>query len=130
MSRLDIVGRATVAVLSDPIAYANRPAYFVDYTLSTKELLSLLEEVSPGWKVDNVPVENLLRQGLQQWEVDTANGVDDRLNSAAYMMLGTYGIFEEANRYGADFDEKIGKGWEQGQNELRQDLQKLIANGE
>jgi hypothetical protein len=130
MSRLDIVDRATVAVLSNPEAYANRSVYFADYTLSTNELLDLLEEMSSGWKVENVPVANLLSQGLQQWEMDSANGVEDRLNSAAYMMLGTYGIFGEHNRYGADFGGKVEKWWEQGKAELKQDLRKLVSNVE
>lgn len=130
MSRLDIVGRATVAVLTRPEAYANRPAYFADYTLSTNELLSLLKDVSPGWKVENVPVGNLLSEGLRQWDADSANGVEDRLNSAAYMMLGTYGLFDEGNRFGADFGGKIEDGWEHGNDELHKDLRKMLANAE
>ena len=126
MSRLDIVGRATVAVQSDPEAYANRPAYFADYTLSTIELLALLKEVSPGWKIENVPIENLLSQGLQKWDEDSANGVEDRLNSAAYMMLGTYDIFAEGNRYGADFKAKTEKDLEKEKEELKQDLQGVL----
>lgn len=126
MSRLDVVGRATVMVLSDPESYENRPAYFADYTLSTNELLVLLEEVAPGWKVENVPVESLLNRALQNWDEDSANGVEDRLNSAAYMMLGTYGVFEEGNRYGADFGGKVEKGWEQGNVQLKQELVSLL----
>ena len=75
MSRLS---RATVAVLSDPDAYRNRPAYFADYTLSTNKLLALLKEVAPGWKVENVPVESQLSRALQNWDEDSANGVEDR----------------------------------------------------
>ena len=36
--------------------------------------------------------------------------MDDRLHSTAYQMLGTYGVFEERNRYGADFEERVEKG--------------------
>ena len=110
MSCLNVVRRATLAVLSNPEAYGNRPAYFADYALSTNELLALLEEVAPGWKVENVSLESLLSHALQNWDEDSANGVEDRVNSAAYMMLGTYGIFEEGNRYGANFGGKGGKG--------------------
>jgi hypothetical protein len=44
------------------------------------------------------------------WDADTANGVQDRLNSTAYRMLGTYGLFDESNRYGADFSGRIEDG--------------------
>lgn len=130
MSRLDIVRRATVAVLARPETYANRPVYFANYTLSTNELLGLLEDVSPGWKVENMSVGNLLSEGLRQWDSDTANGVEDRLNSVAYMMLGNYGLFEEGNRFGADFGRKVEKGWEHGNEELQKDLRKLLSNPE
>lgn len=130
MSRLDIVGRATVAALPNPGAYANRPAYFADCTLSTNELLALLEGGSPGWKTENVPVKYLLSQGLLQWNIDTANGVEDRLHSVAYMMLGTYGIFEEGNRYGADFGKKAESEWERTLDELKSDLGKLLIKAE
>jgi hypothetical protein len=126
MSRLDIVGRATV--LSNPESYENRPVYFADYTLSTNELLVLLEEVVPGWKVENVPVESLLSRALQNWDEDSVKGVEGRLNSTAYMMLGTYGIFEEGNRYGADFGGKVEKGWEQGNVQLKQELVSLLMS--
>jgi hypothetical protein len=128
MSRLDIVGRGTVAVLSTPEAFANRPAYFADYTLSTQELLALLEEVSPGWKVERIPVENLLTFGSQKWEEDSQKGIVDRLKTEAYQLLGTYGVFEEGNRYGAAFGEKAEKGWERSQDDLKGEIEVILKS--
>ena len=128
MSRLDICGRATVAVLSAPEAFANRPAYFADYTLSTNELLALLEDVSAGWKVERVPVESLLQLGSQKLEEDAQKGIVDRLNTEAYQMLGTYGVFAEGNRYGAAFAERAEKRCEKGNDALKAELEIILKS--
>lgn len=53
-------------------------------------------------------------------------GVEDRLNSRADQMLGTYGVFEEGDRYGSDFGGKVEVGWEKGLDELKEELKGLI----
>ncbi|KAK9250632.1 hypothetical protein V1507DRAFT_23303 [Lipomyces tetrasporus] len=128
MSNIDIVGRATVAVLSKPDSFANRPAYFADYNVTTNELSKILEEITKpnGWSVALVPVATLFADGKQKWQEDSAKNVQDRLNSAAYQMLGTYGIFEESNRYGADFSDKIEKGWLRDLEHLKEDLSQIV----
>jgi hypothetical protein len=44
-------------------------------------------------------------------------------------MLGTYGIFEENNRFNADFERLIepGYGYQKPLDELRQELKALVA---
>ena len=84
---------------------------------------------APGWKVENMPVESLLSRALQNWDEDSTKGVEDRLNSTAYMMLGKYGIFEERNRCGADFSGKVEKGWGLGNLQLKQKSCKLAGPG-
>jgi hypothetical protein len=44
-------------------------------------------------------------------------------------MLGTYGIFEENNRFNADFEKLIepGYGYQKPLDELRQELKALVA---
>lgn len=113
MSALDIVGRATVAILKNPSAYANRPAYFADYTISSNDLLALLNDIvgSDEWKATQVPLDGFLSKAKEMWAEDTKNGVKDRLNSSAYQMLGTYGVFDEGNRYEADFSGKVEGGF-------------------
>ncbi|OZJ04496.1 hypothetical protein BZG36_02669 [Bifiguratus adelaidae] len=128
MSAIDMVGRATVAVLSNPEKFANRPAYFADYTVSANEVLAMLNELTAPetWAVDKVPVEYLFQEGQKQWDEDTKNGVQDRLNSAAYINLGTYGVFEESNRYAADFHDKAEPGYEKDPKELKKELEVIV----
>ncbi len=47
----------------------------------------------------------------------------------AYNMLGTYGIFEENNRYNADFEKLIepGYGYQKSLEELKEELKALVA---
>ena len=47
----------------------------------------------------------------------------------AYNMLGTYGLFEEKNRYNADFESLIepGYGYQKSQEELKEELKALVA---
>ncbi|KAK9322292.1 hypothetical protein V1517DRAFT_323962 [Lipomyces orientalis] len=128
MSNIDIVGRATVAVLSNPDSFADRPAYFADYNVTTNELSKILGELTQPekWSVANVPVATLFEDGKKKWQEDSENNVQDRLNSAAYQMLGTYGIFEESNRYGADFSHKVEPGWLRDLEQMKEDLAQLI----
>lgn len=42
MSGVDVVGRATMAVLRDPGRFCDRPAYFADFTVSSKDLVGIL----------------------------------------------------------------------------------------
>jgi hypothetical protein len=127
MSSISIVGRATVAVLSDTSSFINRPAYFADFTLSTQELLQAAEEITgEKWNKNGVPLTTFFEEGKKAWDIDTENGVEDRLNSTAYQMLGTYGVFEEGNRYGADFEERVEKGWGKGLEELKKELKAVI----
>lgn len=44
------------------------------------------------------------------------------------MMLGTYGVFETENVYGADFGGKVETGLEQSEGQLKQDLQKFESD--
>ena len=113
MSSIDIVGRAAVAVLSNPRGFLDRPAYFADHTVSSNTLLALLNETpSDGeWRASHIALEGWLDAATTKWEEDTRNGVEDRLNSPAYQMLGTYGLFDESDRYGADFSGKVEKGF-------------------
>jgi hypothetical protein len=66
-------------------------------------------------------------KALQMWEEDTKNGVVDRLNTAAYPMLGTYALFHEDNRYGADSSEMAEPGWTKSTDELKEELKTILA---
>ncbi|KAL1964395.1 hypothetical protein VTN77DRAFT_6953 [Rasamsonia byssochlamydoides] len=129
MSSIDMVRKATVAVLKNPGAFANRPAYFADYTISSNELLTILNELEGAekWKPNQIPLTGFFQQAKQLWDADTANGVQDRLNSTAYQMLGTYGLFDESNRYGADFSGKIEEGFGVSLDEFKEILRTAIA---
>ncbi|KAE9376193.1 NAD(P)-binding protein [Stipitochalara longipes BDJ] len=129
MSSIAICGKATVEVLQDITRFKNRPAYFADYTVSTNELESLVREAtSPqSWEVVHVSLSGFFDKALQMWEEDTKNGVVDRLNSAAYPMLGTYALFHEDNRYGADFSEMAEPGWTKSTDELKEELKTILA---
>ncbi|PYI02434.1 NAD(P)-binding protein [Aspergillus sclerotiicarbonarius CBS 121057] len=121
MSKLDIVGRATLAVLQNPKDYLDRLAYFADYTISSNELLDMLNESDidkQSWTANTIALDGWLSTATQLWEKDTADGVEDRLNSTAYRMLGTYGLFDEENRYGADFGDRVEVGFGMGREEF------------
>ncbi|CZR69917.1 uncharacterized protein PAC_19817 [Phialocephala subalpina] len=131
MSGISMVGRASVEVLSRPEKYVNRPAYFADYTISNNQLLAIAEEVAKEkWNTRSVSLGGLREEGLKQWDEDTKNGVHDRLNSTAYQMLGTYGLFEGDNRYTADFGDKAEAGWQKGVYELEEELRVLLEQKE
>ncbi len=128
MSPISLVGQATVHVLQHQEQFINRPAYFARYTISTNELANIVREVAvPGdWQTVAIPLTTFFENGRKLWEEDTKNGVIDRLNTTAYAMLGTYGIFEEGNKYGADFEDKIEPGWSMSKEDLRIEIKKLL----
>lgn len=129
MSSIATCGKATVAALQDITRFKNRPAYFAEYTISTNELVSIVQEAtSPqSWKIVRVPLSGFFEKALQMWEEDTKNGVVDRLNTAAYPMLGTCALFHEDNRYGADFSEMAEPGWRKSTDELKEELKTIFA---
>lgn len=112
MSRISTTGRAVVDIFSNPSAFVNRPAYFADYIVSTNQLVEIVEEVQGQKKFEivNVPLDSFFENGKKAYAEDTKSGVQDRLNSAAYQMLGTYGVFEEGNRYGRDLVGRLRRG--------------------
>jgi hypothetical protein len=44
-------------------------------------------------------------------------------------MLGAYGLFEEGNRYSANFDEKLEKRWQKSKIQLKEELRELLKSG-
>lgn len=111
ISQIATAGKATVEVLKNPDKYANRPVYVADYTVSTNEIIPLLEEVRPGWNIQKNDIQGLMAQAKQMWDNDTDNGVVDRLRTPAYAMLGTAGLFDENNKYEADCSHKLEMGF-------------------
>ncbi|KAM6522966.1 hypothetical protein FALCPG4_012573 [Fusarium falciforme] len=127
ISRLALNGEAAVSVLRAPDKYRNRPAYFASHTVSTNDIIALLKELGgPGWKIVDIPLGECIEQGRALWEQDTASGVVDRLNTKAYPMLGTAALFDETNRYGANFGDKLELGWDEGLDTLATNLKKLV----
>lgn len=120
-------GLATIEVLRNPDKYANRQVYVADYTVSTNEIIPLLEDVRPGWNIQKMEVDGVHEQAKKLWEQDTKDGVIDRLRTPAYAMLGTVGHFNEENKYEADFSHKTEMGFEKGLDELREELRTLCA---
>lgn len=99
VSRLSSTGRAVVAIFSSSTKYQDRPVYFADYTVLTNQLVESVKGIvgergEDIWKGVNVKLEGFF-EGKGLYGVDTEMGVEDRLNSRAYQMLETYGVFEE-----------------------------------
>lgn len=133
MSRIDMCARGIVAALSSPSEFANRPAYFADYTVSTNTLVSITKEILgpefENWNVVRVELSEFFVNGKAAYKKDTEDGVKDRLNTVAYQMLGTYGVFEEGNHYGADFEGKLNRPeWQKGNEELKEELRVLLKS--
>ncbi|RSL56066.1 hypothetical protein CEP53_006910 [Fusarium sp. AF-6] len=127
MSRRALNGEALVAVLQNPKKYHNRPAYFASHTVSTNQLITIIEELGlEGWSVTDVPIGGYYQEALRLWEEDTANGVENRLGSKAYPMLSTVALLDEDNRYGSDFSDKVEPGWDEGEDALKESLKKLL----
>lgn len=128
MSRYLATGDFTVAVLKNPERYRNRPAYFASHTVSTNQLITLVEELGlEGWSVADAPINDFLSKGRELWDRDTDRGLRYRLNTPAYIMLGTVSLVDENNRYGADFGDKVEPGWDEGEEVLKESLRKLLA---
>lgn len=130
MSTIAIVGRATVEVLRDIERFKNRQAYFAEYTISTNDLERVVKEVagSTKWTTVHMPLNGFFDEAKRLWDEDTKIGVVDRLNSTAYPMLGTYALFDEGNRYSANFEDKNEPGWTKTIDELKEEL-KVVLSG-
>lgn len=129
MSTVDIVGQATVAVLRNPDAYLDRPAFFARQTISCNETLAILNEIDgPGeWKASRVSLSGFFEHAKELWSADTESSIQDRLHTQAYVMLGTYGLFEESNRYDADFSNKVEDGFDMSLDEFKARLRDAVA---
>ncbi|KAM0511832.1 hypothetical protein ACHAPE_009508 [Trichoderma viride] len=127
MSRYQATGDATVAVLENPERYRNRPAYFASHTISTNQLIDVIEELGlEGWTVVDIPISDFLFKGKKLWDEDTDKGVHVRMNTPAYLMLATVSLVDEDNRYGADFGDKVEPGWDEGEDALKENLRNLL----
>jgi hypothetical protein len=95
--------------------------------VSTNELIEVLEELDgQSWQVIDIPLDSFLEKAKEAWHQDTKDGVTDRLNSPAYRMLGTLALFDENNRYTADFGAKLEPGWDEGREALKAELKRLL----
>ncbi|KAI1619495.1 hypothetical protein EDD37DRAFT_208124 [Exophiala viscosa] len=128
MCRVTTAARAVCDVLADPDRFKNRPIYVADYTVSMNQLIPILEEVRPGWNIVKVDLDKFVAEARRLWEEDSKRGVEVRLLSPAYNMFGTFGVFEESNRYNADFERLIepGYGHQKSLNELKEELKVLV----
>lgn len=115
MSAIDMCGRATVAVLRTPQNFANRAAYFADFTVSNNELLDMVRRINPrgSWKGEQFKLSYMLEMAEELWNKDTETGVEDRVNAPACEMWRLYALFveTEGNDYGADFQDKVEPGF-------------------
>ncbi|OAP64775.1 hypothetical protein AYL99_00747 [Fonsecaea erecta] len=129
MCRVSTAAKAVCDVFQQPEKYANRPVYVADHTVSMNQLIPILEEVKPGWQIQKVDLDEFFATAKKMWDEDTAKGVEVRLLTPAYNMLGTYGIFEENNRYNADFEHLIepGSGYQKTLEDLKEELKTLVA---
>jgi hypothetical protein len=128
MCKVSTAGRAVCDVLANPTKFQNRPVYVADHTVSMNQLIPILEEIRPGWNIVKVDLDEFFTQAKRLWDEDTEKGVQVRLLTPAYNMLGTYGIFEEENRYNANFEVLIeqGYGYQKTLEELREELNELV----
>ncbi|KAH6959939.1 hypothetical protein BKA56DRAFT_532562 [Ilyonectria sp. MPI-CAGE-AT-0026] len=134
ISRVALNGEAVVEVLRKPEKYRNRPAYFASATLSTNELNDMINKIALArnqepWNIVDAPIDGMLKIGREMWERDTAAGVQDRLSSEAYRILGTASVFDENNRYGADFSTKVEPSGGEDLEKLRKNLEGLLFQG-
>lgn len=128
ISRHAVCGEALVAVLKSPDKFHNRAAYFASHTVSTNDLISIVESLGlGGWKIIDVPLKDLATKARRLWDEDTANGVTNRLATKAYPMLGTLAMMNEENRYETDFSHKAEAGWDEGDDVLRENLRRVLA---
>ncbi|OAG34000.1 hypothetical protein AYO21_11855 [Fonsecaea monophora] len=129
MCRVSTAAQVVCDVLRDPEKYANRPVYVADHTVSMNELIPILEEIKPGWQIERVDLDEFFATAKRLWDEDTDKGVEVRLLTPAYNMLGTYGIFEETNRYNADFGHLIEPecGYQKTLEDLKEELKTLVT---
>lgn len=128
ISRLSHVSDFVVHVLQNSDNFRNTPAYFASHTITTNQLVDLVSEAAgEGWKVVDVDVTEFVGVGRQLWEKDTEAGITNRVATQAWAMLGTAGLFDERNRYGGDFGEKLEQGWDEGINTLKNNLKTLLV---
>ncbi|KAI0967029.1 hypothetical protein F4678DRAFT_483385 [Xylaria arbuscula] len=127
ISRLALCGEAVTAVLRSPDQYRNRPAYFQSHSISTNELVSIVKGIGGGeWEILDVQLEGFKEKAKELWDNDSKNNATDRLNTAAYRMLGTSAIFDEQNYYDGDFSKKVELGWDEGLDSLKENLKTLL----
>ncbi|OAQ61836.1 oxidoreductase - protein [Pochonia chlamydosporia 170] len=128
ISRVGVCGEAVVAVLKAPDKYLNRPVYIASHTVSTNELIELVKEIKGNvWNIVDVRLDKFIDNAKELWHHDTEAGVEDRLGSQAYRMLGTAALFNESNRYSANFGDKLEEGWGEGRKALKEDLKRLLS---
>lgn len=135
VSRAALTGEAVVVVLQNPKQFHNRPAYFANHTVSTNELITLVNKISNEperpWNIVEVPdVESVRLEGVRQWHEDRKNGVEDWLHSQAFGTLIGASFFDEENRFGADFSSKAEPGFDEGHEKLKEQLKELIKEAD
>ena len=86
----------------------------------------MAESGEKKWDVVNMPLGSFFEDASKSYQKDTEAGVEDRLHPLAYQMLGTYGVFEDGNRYGSDFGAKAEAGYETDLGQLKEELKTLI----
>ncbi|KAK7437202.1 hypothetical protein CaCOL14_000094 [Colletotrichum acutatum] len=129
ISRRALNGEALVAVLTNPEKYRNRAAYFASHTISTNQLIALIDDLGlEGWKIVDVPFDGFTEKARALWREDTERGVEDRLNSRAYAALSTVALLDEDNYYGSNFENQVEPGWDEGETALKETLKRLVIH--
>ncbi|KXH54058.1 hypothetical protein CSAL01_01964 [Colletotrichum salicis] len=127
ISRRAFNGEALVAVLINPEKYHNSAAYFASHTVSTNQLITVIEGIGlKEWKIVDVPFDGFAEKARALWREDTEEGVDDRLNSRAYAALSTVALLDEGNRYGSNFENEVESGWDEGEDTLKENFKRLL----
>ncbi|KAK1634535.1 hypothetical protein BDP81DRAFT_378896 [Colletotrichum phormii] len=127
ISRRALNGEALVAVLINPEKYRNRAAYFASHTVSTNQLITVIEDIGlKDWKIVDVLFDGFAEKARALWREDTEEGVDDRLNSRAYAALSTVALLDEGNGYGSNFENEVESGWDEGEDTLKENLKRLL----
>ncbi|KAM0258675.1 hypothetical protein ACHAQJ_003683 [Trichoderma viride] len=128
ISRVGLAGETIVSVLQKPENYRNRVAYFADYAVSTNELITIIQKMSPPgeWEIVDIPLEDFKKEGYALWDENFKNATT-QVFSKAYAMLGTAALFDEQNRYDGDFTHKQEPGSGRPIESLEEDLKKLLG---
>ncbi|KAM5361285.1 hypothetical protein ACJA88_014526 [Fusarium oxysporum] len=127
MCRVETCANAVSLVLSEPDKYRNRPAYFTNMTISTNELISIVKDITgEEWSVSDVPMDGMSALGRKLWDEDTANGVTVRTTTQAYPILGTVSLFDEKDRYGANFGNKVEASLYDTMDTFKESLRKIL----